>query len=107
MAIEKESLESQISGTVLVPGDEGYEESLKRWSAVSEKNAGYVAFVQNSEDISKTVRHAINYTYVRLFGLLNTTSTSPFEGVVTLPPVLRLLKAELSVYSPPICMINK
>ena len=107
MAIEKESLASQISGTVLVPGEEGYDESLKRWSAISQKNAGYVVFVKNAEDISKTVCQCIKHTDERSFGLLNTTSTSPFEGVVTLPPVLRLLKVELSVYSPPICMINK
>lgn len=60
MVIEKESLASQISGTVLVPGDEGYEESLKRWSGVSQKNAGYVVLVENAEDISKTVRYPIN-----------------------------------------------
>jgi hypothetical protein len=62
MAIQKESLASQISGTVLVPGEEGYEESLKRWSGVSQKNAGYVALVENAEDISKTVCHPINCT---------------------------------------------
>ena len=39
MAVDKESLASQISGTVLVPGDEGYEESIKRWSAAAEKKA--------------------------------------------------------------------
>ena len=60
MGIDKESLASQISGKVLVPGEEEYEESLKRWSAVSQKNAGYVALVENAEDISKTVRHSIN-----------------------------------------------
>jgi hypothetical protein len=51
------SLASQISGKVLVPGDEGYEESLKRWSAVAEKKAGYVALVESAEDISKTVHY--------------------------------------------------
>ena len=53
---EKMSLESQISGKVLIPGDEGYEECLKRWSAAAEKHAGYVALVESAEDISKTVR---------------------------------------------------
>ena len=49
------SLKSQISGKVLVPGDEVYEESVKRWSAAAEKQAGYVALVESAEDISKTV----------------------------------------------------
>ena len=60
MAVDKESLASQISGTVLVPGDEGYEESIKRWSAAAEKKAGFVALVENAEDISKTVRDVHN-----------------------------------------------
>ena len=55
MALDKSSLASQISGNVLTSGDEGYEESLKRWGANSEKQAAFVALVESAEDISKTV----------------------------------------------------
>jgi len=55
MAIDKSTLQSQIEGTVLVPGDEGYEDSLKRWAGNWEKKAGYVVFVETPEDIAKTV----------------------------------------------------
>ena len=51
----KLSLQSQVEGKVLVPGDEGYEESVKRWAGNFEKRAGYVVLVESSKDISKTV----------------------------------------------------
>jgi hypothetical protein len=52
---KKQELASQISGTVLTPGDEGYEETLKRWGSNSEKKAAYVVLVESAEDISKAV----------------------------------------------------
>jgi len=55
MSADKDSLASQLSGTVLVPGDQGYEESIKRWGENSEKKAAFVVFVENAKAISKTV----------------------------------------------------
>jgi len=52
----KASLASQIDGKVLTPGDDGYDDSLKRWASNFEKRAGYVVYVESVEDISKTVR---------------------------------------------------
>ena len=63
MAIDKSALASQIKGTILVEGDEGYDEQIKRWAENAEKKAGYVVLVENEEDISKTV---IDLTYRRL-----------------------------------------
>ena len=51
----KTSFASQLSGTLLTPGDEGYEEAIKRWAGNSEKRAAFVALVASAEDISKTV----------------------------------------------------
>lgn len=51
----KEHLASQIKGSVLIPGDEGYEESLKRWAGNSERKAAYVVLAESAEDISKSV----------------------------------------------------
>jgi hypothetical protein len=52
---DKASIQSQIKGKVLVPEDEGYEESLTRWAVNSEKRAAFVALVECLEDISKVV----------------------------------------------------
>lgn len=60
MTLDKSSLDSQINGTVLVEGDEGYEKQLKRWAENAERKAAYVALVENAEDISKTVSHGDN-----------------------------------------------
>jgi hypothetical protein len=51
----KATLASQLEGKVLTPGDDGYEESLKRWASNFEKRAEYVVYVKSLEDISKTV----------------------------------------------------
>lgn len=48
-------LASQISGTILTQGDDGYEDSLKRWASNFERRAEYVVYVESIEDISKTV----------------------------------------------------
>jgi len=50
-----QELASQISGTILTPSDEGYEESLKRWGSNSEKKAAYIVLAESAEDISKAV----------------------------------------------------
>jgi hypothetical protein len=62
MTIDKTSLASQIQGRVLTAGDEGYEESLKRWGSNAERRAGFVALVESPEDISKTVTDLRNET---------------------------------------------
>jgi hypothetical protein len=55
MAIDNASLASQIKGTVLTPGDEGYNTKLKRWADNAERKAGFIVLVESAEDISKTV----------------------------------------------------
>jgi hypothetical protein len=49
------ALSARISGIVLTPGNDGYEESLKRWASNSEKKAAYVVMAENPDDISETV----------------------------------------------------
>jgi hypothetical protein len=55
MAVDKESLASQIKGKVLTEGDDGFEAQLKRWADNAERKAGFIALVESPEDISKTV----------------------------------------------------
>ena len=55
MGVSKTELASTISGSVLVPGDDEYEQSLERWASNSEKRAAFVVKVESAEDISKTV----------------------------------------------------
>jgi FAD binding domain len=54
--VDVSTLRKQIKGTVLLPGDEGFEESLKRWAVNSEKKAGIVVFVTSAADVSIVVR---------------------------------------------------
>lgn len=49
------NLKTQIKGAVLLPGDEGYEESLKRWAINAERRAGIVVQVTSAADVSTTV----------------------------------------------------
>jgi hypothetical protein len=55
MTIGKSSLEAQIAGRVVVPGDEEYDTLLRRWAGNAEKPAAFIAVVKSAEDISKTV----------------------------------------------------
>ncbi|KAL6405983.1 6-hydroxy-D-nicotine oxidase [Ilyonectria robusta] len=52
-------LRRQITaGDVLLPGDAGYQESLKRWSDSSEKPAAVVVRVTSAEEVSAAIRFA-------------------------------------------------
>ena len=56
MSGDKTTLAAKIKGTVLTPGEEEYETSLKRWAANAERNAAFVVLVESAEDISATVK---------------------------------------------------
>jgi hypothetical protein len=60
MAVDKASLASQLQGSVLVEGDEGYDAQLKRWADNAERKAAYIALPETAEDISKTVSYFRN-----------------------------------------------
>ncbi|KAL5590070.1 hypothetical protein FOVSG1_011937 [Fusarium oxysporum f. sp. vasinfectum] len=49
---------SLTASEVLVPGDSGYEDSLKRWSEAAEKPAAFVVQVTNAQDVSKALLFA-------------------------------------------------
>ena len=51
----KTDLAARISGTVLAPRDDGYDETIKRWAENSEKKAEVIVLPESAEDISKTV----------------------------------------------------
>jgi len=52
-------LKPQIKGTVLLPGDDGFDESLKRWAINAERRAGIVVHVTSAEDVSATVNNRL------------------------------------------------
>jgi len=49
---------SIFKGTLVLPGDKNYKDSLKRWSVLAERPAGLVAFVKDAEDVSAAVKFA-------------------------------------------------
>jgi hypothetical protein len=48
-------LKQQIKGAVLLPGDDGFDESLKRWATNAERRAGIVVYVTSAEYVSAAV----------------------------------------------------
>lgn len=58
MANKFDDLRNTVKGVVLTPGDNGYDESLKRWSHAAIKPAAVVVQPDTVEAVSKTVRYA-------------------------------------------------
>ncbi|RYP52203.1 hypothetical protein DL768_002594 [Monosporascus sp. mg162] len=48
-----------VDSVLLLPGDDGFEESLHRWSTLAEKKSAAVALVQTAQDIATTVKWAV------------------------------------------------
>jgi hypothetical protein len=69
--VDVSTLKQQIQGTVLLPGDEGFEESLKRWAINAERRAGIVVYVTSADDVSATV------TVRRMRGLTHRSNSLP------------------------------
>jgi hypothetical protein len=55
MTIDVSDLVSQIDGTVLTPGDAGYDESIARWASNAERKAAVVVLVTSSADVAEAV----------------------------------------------------
>ena len=53
--VDVSSLKEQLKGTVLLPGDAGFEDSLKRWAINAERQAAIVVYVASAQDVSATV----------------------------------------------------
>jgi hypothetical protein len=51
-------LKSNFKGDLILPTDENYKESLKRWSVLAERPAGIVAYVKDEADVSAAVNFA-------------------------------------------------
>jgi FAD/FMN-containing dehydrogenase len=54
------ALKNLIEGDIIVPSDPTYDESLKRWSRLAEKDAGAVIFVKSNKDVSEVIKYAVN-----------------------------------------------
>ncbi|KAI6778701.1 6-hydroxy-D-nicotine oxidase-like protein [Emericellopsis cladophorae] len=72
------------SGSVLVPGDEGYEDSLKRWSKTAEKRAKVVVKTSNASEVSTAIKFAVEngIPMTAAGGGHATSGTSSSEGMV-------------------------
>ena len=55
MTVNYSALAAKLQGTVLVPGTEGYENTLKHWAANVNRNAAVIAQVVSAEDVSDAV----------------------------------------------------
>jgi hypothetical protein len=53
--VDASFLRNQISGSVLLPGDDGFEESLKRWASNAERRAAVVVQITSAKDASAAV----------------------------------------------------
>ncbi|KAF4878139.1 6-hydroxy-D-nicotine oxidase [Colletotrichum siamense] len=73
---------SEIQGDVLLPGDEGYEASLERWSIVCIKPAAVVVKPKSAQDVSAAIffatKHSIPFTTCG--GGHSTAGTSSSDG---------------------------
>ncbi|KAF6823065.1 FAD binding domain protein [Colletotrichum plurivorum] len=78
------ALRAEIDGDVLLPGDEGYEESLVRWSVVCNKPAAVVVKPRSAKDVSSAIlfanRHRIPFTTCG--GGHSTSGSSSSDGMV-------------------------
>jgi hypothetical protein len=54
------ALKNLIEGDIILPSDPTYDESLKRWSRLAEKEAGAVIFVKNNKDVSEVIKYAVS-----------------------------------------------
>lgn len=52
-------LKSTFKGDLVLPTDNNYKESVKRWSILAERPAGVVAFVRDEADVSAAVKFAV------------------------------------------------
>ncbi|KAJ0386492.1 hypothetical protein COL922a_004258 [Colletotrichum nupharicola] len=73
---------SEIQGDVLLPGDEGYEASLERWSIVTDKLQAVVVKPKSAQDVSAAIlfatKHSIPFTTCG--GGHSTAGTSSSDG---------------------------
>ncbi|KAI8950366.1 hypothetical protein F4801DRAFT_549354 [Xylaria longipes] len=74
-----------VNSTLLLPGDDGFDESLHRWSTLAERRSAAVALLQTVEDISTTIKWAVSAGVpiaVRGGGHATSGSSSIKDGLV-------------------------
>ena len=54
-----EALKQTIQEDIIIPGDQGYHDSLKRWSKLAQKSAGAVAFVKTNKDVLQVIDYVV------------------------------------------------
>ena len=53
-----DSLANSIKGEVVTPGHPDYDASLSRWAKNTQRKAGLVAFVKDTEDVAAAISYA-------------------------------------------------
>ena len=53
-----DALRTKIKGNIVLPTDEGYNDALKRWSVNSQRKAGVIVFVRDTNDVSEALKYA-------------------------------------------------
>ena len=56
-----ETLRQIVQGDNIISSDEGYQESLVRWSKLAEKAAGAIIFVKTNQDVSEVIQYAVKH----------------------------------------------
>ncbi|KAK6223198.1 FAD binding domain protein [Colletotrichum tabaci] len=76
------ALRAEVNGEVLLPGDEGYEASLVRWSVVCIKPAALVVKPRSAQDVSAAIRFATAHEipFTTCSGGHSTAGTSSSDG---------------------------
>lgn len=69
-------------GDLVLPGDDDYEDSLKRFARNAQRKAGCVAFVKSAIDASLIVKYTVEHTIPICIrgGGHNTSGASSIEG---------------------------
>jgi hypothetical protein len=56
--IDMRSLDGNLSGTALAPGDEGWDEARQAWNLTADQRPAGVVLAQGVDDVRATVEHA-------------------------------------------------
>lgn len=56
MSASFDSFKSSLAGDVLQPGDDGYEQGIKRWSPTGIRQAQYVVYPKTTNDIAAALK---------------------------------------------------
>lgn len=81
----EQTLQSRIDGSVLEPGDEGYDEARTVWNAMIDRRPRLIARCENARDVATAVQYAVEHGLtigVRCGGHAITGHAVPADGLM-------------------------